>query len=1063
MANCGKDIVLEREGTNQFQRFIGALDPGSVKLNDFGLKEWMQFAYRFARHVNYFSTLHPDEPTGNWEDFFVGDDQLSDFLKLVDKGQNITPHLALYISFIKLIGFSQKRFNQITARHLDFYYQKVLQIEKLPATPDKVHLIFELAKQSVDAKIEKGSLFDAGKDKNGKKLLYQLTHEFVANKAKVAQLKSVYNDHRNLKLKAANVANSFDGDGAPFPGNIVGWWPFGYYPEDGTIVNKEQIYPELSDAKIGFAIASDILKLQEGERNICIAVEFVSVLPSLSSSVFTGNIEVYCTGEKGWIGPFIIEPEIIDSEKIPIFSSGVENNTLKLAFTIPMDEKSVVPYNTDIHKENFDTDLPVCRILIKTGNKNGYSLYRTLVGQKVKNLKVDVDVRGIKSLELENDSGKINASKPFYPFGTQPVKRSNFIIGYSELFMKNWKNITVNIDWKNTPDSFVDLYYAYRTNYITKTSHSTFLSGMFMMELANIPPLDYEFAFKNNIGKILGIEQNPKNLIVGNNNYFKARLEVLHKEIWNKEGDITMFTPDGEGFKAEFDIANKGYETGKNGPIRLSLNQSFLHELFARIYALAFSSGQTDALIPNEPYTPMIGSISLNYTASASLNTAISAASYQASEVKLFHEHPFGQAEEHPFLKNRLPFLAQSDKDTFLLPTYCKGGELYIGLENARPLQQVSLLVQVLEGSENPMAETFTGKQKVEWSVLVNNHWRPFGSDELIRNETGNFLKSGLIQFAMPRETNADNTRLPAGLTWLRAQMYKNFDAVSKVISIQAQAAEAIFSDHKNEHSHLENGLAAGTISKMVQRNAFVKSVTQPFASFGGKPVETDHDYYQRVSERLRHKERAVTIWDYEHLILQHFPEIHKVKCLNHTSALSFLAPGYVYIVVIPDIVNKNVFDLFQPRVSQGLLNDIKAFVDARNGLHVKTIVANPDYEEVTVSLKVRFRAGFDESYYQKVLNDDIVRYLSPWAFRETATLHFGQTLHLSMLIHYLEKLSYVDYLQDVQLRKQGLPAGMVVSPGSPKAILVSAKQHNISPASNPCQSIIENEETCQM
>ena len=31
------------------------------KLNDFSLKEWMQFAYRFAGHVNYFNNLNFEE------------------------------------------------------------------------------------------------------------------------------------------------------------------------------------------------------------------------------------------------------------------------------------------------------------------------------------------------------------------------------------------------------------------------------------------------------------------------------------------------------------------------------------------------------------------------------------------------------------------------------------------------------------------------------------------------------------------------------------------------------------------------------------------------------------------------------------------------------------------------------------------------------------------------------------------------------------------------------------------------------------------------------------------
>ncbi|MCA1760473.1 MAG: hypothetical protein LC658_11960, partial [Bacteroidales bacterium] len=97
MANCGKDIALTREGSDQNRRFIEALEPGSVKLNDFSLKEWMQFAYRFAAHVNYFSNHDFEDPSGNWEFFFKNEIELEDFLKRVGVEKNITPHLALFI------------------------------------------------------------------------------------------------------------------------------------------------------------------------------------------------------------------------------------------------------------------------------------------------------------------------------------------------------------------------------------------------------------------------------------------------------------------------------------------------------------------------------------------------------------------------------------------------------------------------------------------------------------------------------------------------------------------------------------------------------------------------------------------------------------------------------------------------------------------------------------------------------------------------------------------------------------------------------------------------------
>ncbi len=1058
MADCGKNILLTREGTNQAQRFIEALAPESINLNDFTLKERMQFANGFAKHVNYFGLLDDKNPSDDWSSFYIDDAKLGDFLKSVEAGGKVTPHLALFVSFVQLLEFSKDRFNKLTKRHLDFYYHNILQIEKLPATPDKVHLIFELAKNSLEEKIADQTQLDGGKDASGIKRIYKTSGELIANKSVVSNLMSVYNDHKNHKLKVASVANSYDGIGGDFPDDDVKWCPFGYYGDSN--------YPELPDAKVGFALASEILELQEGMRNVLITAEFNTALKSFSASKLQENIAVYCTGEKGWLGPFEVVPSILDDEDNSIYSSGLSsgNKKLQLAFQIPKEEKPVVAWNAKAQGEPFNTQLPVCRVIIKTENTDGFELYRNLIEKEIKSLKISVDIRDVKSLSLESDIGTLNPEKPFYPFGTQPVKCSNFYVGYPELFKKTWKNIDVEINWKNTPekdeldettDAFVNLYFAYRTNYIYKANSTGFFSAMFKY-------FDLEEKW--------GIDPLPTNLIVKNNEYFRADVEIQNKEVWDPvEKDLVLFNENGELFQTKFSVPNVNYETDKNGPVRLSLNQSFLHELFPRIYALAFSSDDDDTLIPNEPYTPMVDTVRLNYTAESSVDLGSSKTSFEKNPVTLFHESAFGQAEQHPYLKNQLDFI--SDKNIYLVPTYCRGGELYIGIENTENLQQVSLLVQVLEGSENPLADSFIGKQHAEWSVLCKNEWKDLNSDYMVSNETNNFLKSGIVKFSIPRETTQNNTVLPSGFVWVKVKIHKTFDAVSKAIAIYAQADLAVFSDNGNDLSHLEKGLEAETISKLIQRVSTVKSITQPFSSFGGAPEESDEAYYQRVSERLRHKNRAIALWDYEHIILQKFPEIHKAKCLNHSKTEvinnkevdSFLSPGNVLIVVIPDIVNKNVFDIYQPRVSQAKLNEIQEHVNQLNSMLVNAKVINPSYEEVTVDLKVKFYEGYDENYYLKILNGDITRLLSPWAFEETASIDFGVVLYRSLIINYIEKLKYVDYVEDVKLLKGTEVSLTSVSPSCPKAILVSAKQHQLSTANKSCKPTIETEEKCQI
>jgi hypothetical protein len=1044
MANCGKDILLEREGTGQMQRFLEALNPDSVKLNDFSLEEWMQFAYNFAKHVNYFDTNSSETPAGDWTDFFKSKSELETFLVEVEKGENITPHLALFVSFLKLLELTQKRFNKLTKRHLDFYFKEILKIEKLPATSDKVHVIFELAKNCSTAKIAENTLLDGGKDSNGQKLHYKTTDELIANKTKVAQLKSVFNSSLKQRITAAPVANSFDGIGGDFPGNEIQWWPFG---------NTDKKFP---DAKYGFAIASEILELSEGEREVQITIDFKDKLDSVSAGDLTANIEVFCSGEKKWIN-VPVQSKIKNGDTV-IFSSGISSSKkqLTLAFQIPKDEEAVVKYNQEILGESFNTKLPVCRFLFNTNDKNGYNLYASLVEKAISNITVNVNIKGIKNVFLESDLGKLNAEKPFYPFGTQPVKKSNFYINYPELFKKEWTSFDVNIEWKNTPDNFRDLYYAYREKHRYKSSVDAFLAGQGNYELldnatvAGVNPAVLKMVEGASGGKTVEVFQpNEEDLIVQNDNYFTANIEIKNKEEWERvENNVILFSESGDVYKMDFNVVYKNYEIDKNGPVRLSLNQSFLQELFSRVFTLAISSNETSAIIPNEPYIPFVETVTLNYSAEANINLALEKEKYLANGVSLFHEHPFGQAEEHPYLKSQFEFIDDERNKTVLLPTCKKGGELYIGLENVEPLQQVSLLVQVLEGSENPEADSFNEDEKVEWAVLCDNFWKPLDSDYMISNETDNFLKSGIVKFSVPHEATTANSLLPPGMVWVRVRMDKNFDAVCKTIDVVAQAVLSEFSDKNNELSHLENGLEAKTISKLIQRVSTVKSVSQPFSSFGGKPQESDSAYYRRISERLRHKNRAITLWDYEHLILQQFPEIFKVKCLNHSCAkssdkeLSFLSPGNVLIVVIPDIINKNVFDIYKPRVSKATLNAIQKYVNGLNTLHVNAQVINPDYEEVSVDLKAKFYKGYDESYYTKELKKDITKLLSPWAFGDSVSPEFGVTLHRSVVINYIEKLSYVDYVEDVILIKGEKPSFTNVAPSSPTAILVSAKNH---------------------
>ncbi len=1059
MSNCNEIVsTLTKNGSDQSSRFIAALQPKNLSLNHFETDDWILFAYNFAQYINYYNITNSSIPTNNWVPFleffklegkevsFENQEALLKIKKEIKeiitetlKDASLTPHLTLFVTFLLLLGESTKRLNLLTEKHLDFYYSKVLKIQKKPATPDKVYLLFELAKNFSEQIIETKTAFDGGKDPDGKTKNYLAEDEAIINKTTVTSLKNVYNT--NAKIVGSPIANSYDGLGKAFPDGSSHWWPFGY---SGDPKNTN----ELPNATIGFAIASPTLALNEGLRNVQLTFTFENDLTVLTNAEIIEALTLFLSSSKKWIETKPSSTDITTKSGV-LFSTKIEAKTLKIAFQLDENTEAFVNYSTKVLGDEFDTTLPIAKFTIDTSSISGYKLYQAIASNKLENAIIDIDVQNIKNVTIENDNSTLNATKPFYPFTTQPIVGSNFYIKYTEALSKNWNNIQIDLDWKNTPESFVEHYKAYKNSAKGSISLSTFQTSL--IDASN----NYE----------------DDDSIVETDDYFKYSVDVLTENTWfRKASNETLFDTTTSPVNSKIIISNSSYtlNTLNDGKLKLVLESSFNHYLYAKIYALALASTteKPDIILPNEPYTPLVEQLKFHYAASETiLFNSATEETYNNTASKLLHLHPFGYSEEHLYLKSQFDFLSNAEKQKlYLVPSYCIGGSLFIGLENAEQLQQITLLFQVLEGSEDPTTPSFVGKQKIEWSVLCQNEWKKLSDSDITLNETGNLLQSGRFIFNVPEEASNQNTVLPKNSFWLKGKMHKEYNAVCKVIGIHAQVVLAKFNDNDNNLTHLSTGIEANTISKLSQRISAVKSVTQPYNSFGFQPKESNEEYYRRISERLRHKNRAITMWDYEHIVLQKFPELYKVKCLNHTCDCSFQSPGNVTLVLIPDTTNKNVFDIYQPRVSTATLNKVKDHISKLNSLHVNTYVINPIYEEVSISLKAKFREGLDFNFYASELNTDITKFLSPWAFEKNKKIQFGESIHISKLILYIEELKYVDFVEDIKLYKDTVLYEKVVAPSSPKAILVSAKTHTISADVTNCKSpIIESEEACQL
>jgi hypothetical protein len=457
------------------------------------------------------------------------------------------------------------------------------------------------------------------------------------------------------------------------------------------------------------------------------------------------------------------------------------------------------------------------------------------------------------------------------------------------------------------------------------------------------------------------------------------------------------------------------------------------------------------------PYTPKVKSLSLDYTAAVALDfrDAQSSAYYLRNSIdQLFHIHPFGQGQLQPVPEAQYPAAgyrkpAKLIPTAFLFPQFTVEGrsvegELHIGLTAVNPPETIALLFQLLEGSGDPDLEA----PSIYWSYLSDNVWKRLEPFRIAADSTKGLTRSGIIRMDLPANLTADDTILPTGMAWLKASVLNHSTALPFAIRVASQAVLAIFDDQGNDPERLRNPLPADSIKNLNPKDFNISKLFQPFSSFGGRIKEAETDYYIRVSERLRHKQRAITIWDYEHLVLQQFPQIYKAKCSNHTNRISERAPGNVLMTVIPNLRNVVSMNPLEPKVDVGTLGEIYAFLRRINPEFATLLVRNPKYERIKLKFIVYFKPGYDGDHYVQVLNTEIVRFLSPWAYDNASEIAFGGTIYRSALLDFVEERPYVDYVTQFEMYHineasllQDVSAAIA---STTDAVLASVPQHEI-------------------
>jgi Baseplate J-like protein len=432
-----------------------------------------------------------------------------------------------------------------------------------------------------------------------------------------------------------------------------------------------------------------------------------------------------------------------------------------------------------------------------------------------------------------------------------------------------------------------------------------------------------------------------------------------------------------------------------------------------------------------EHKTPIFTDVSLNYASETSLNLSDTdeggdqfflITSHNGHQKQDFFnqivprfEEPFEPSSDGKFMFNSENTRSLNPPDTTSQPN----GNLFIGIKNAVAGQVMSLYFQTVPDTEsNNSAHT----PDIDWAYLTKDGtWHRFPLANVLFDSTKSdplskrsLVQSGVVELLLPDDKEyLGSTLLNPKLTWIRAVANEELPktsvaALPNLAGIFANGTAVTLATPNVGDAHFDKPLIANTISQLKLRQAAVRLVEQPYEGFGGQVAERGNPYYRRAAEHLRHRNRAVTAWDYEHLVLEAFPDLRFAKSVNHTEGGNIHAAGHVTLLVVPQKTLKPL----QPPISQAKRDAIVAFLEARtspflkNKIHIET----PQYQAIQIKIEVKFREG-DTEKMKHDLDQALTKMLAPWAFDNSLPIPVGQKIYRSDIIAQIEALPYVDFI----------------------------------------------------
>lgn len=230
-----------------------------------------------------------------------------------------------------------------------------------------------------------------------------------------------------------------------------------------------------------------------------------------------------------------------------------------------------------------------------------------------------------------------------------------------------------------------------------------------------------------------------------------------------------------------------------------------------------------------------------------------------------------------------------------------------------------------------------------------------------------------------------------------------------------------------------QGNVRAGEIKTLKSAVAGLDKVTNPVAADGGADTATLEQMLEIGPALISHRNRAVTVEDFQWLARDASRKVVKVKCLPDTrqgnnSSLQ-RESGWVTVIIVPDSQDA------EPQPSLELKAIVQKYLEAHSSITLssaqKLKVDGPFYTRIDVSVDL-FVASLDmASVVEREARQRITAFFHPLTGGPDGEgWEFGRDVSASDVYALLEDISGLDHLENLQLTAEGVSGGDVVPVG---------------------------------